>query len=164
YYPNANGLARGTRGVSVIGRLRAGATIDAARRDLAALERQLSEQFPATNAGTSAEVLDLRESIVGPIRDRLALLFGAVAAVLLIACANVANLQLARGAARARELSVRAALGAGRRRIAQQLLTESVVLALVGGAVGIALASALTRGIVALLGAQLPVDPTTIGL
>jgi predicted permease len=164
YYPNANGLARGTRGVSVVGRLKTGVSIDAARRDLGAIEHQLSEQFPVTNAGTGSEVLNLRESIVGPIRDRLALLFGAVAAVLLIACANVANLQLARGASRARELSVRAALGAGRRRIAQQLLTESVVLALVGGALGTALASGLTKAIVALLGAQLPVDPTTIGL
>jgi predicted permease len=164
YYPNANGLARGTRGVSVVGRLKAGVSIDAARRDLASIEQQLSEQFPATNAGTGTEIIDLRDSIVGPIRDRLALLFGAVAAVLLIACANVANLQLARGASRARELSVRAALGAGRRRIAQQLLTESIVLALAGGALGIALASALTKAIVAMLGAQLPVDPTTIGL
>jgi predicted permease len=164
YYPNANGLVRGTRGVSVVGRLKPGVTIDVARRDLSALETQLAADFPATNAGTGAEITSMRETIVGPSRDQLSILLGAVAVVLLIACANVANLQLARGAARGRELSVRAALGAGRRRIAQQILTESVVLALVGGVISVAFASGLTKGVVALIGAQLPVDPTTIGL
>jgi putative ABC transport system permease protein len=164
YYPNANGLARGTRGVSVVGRLKARTTIDAARRDLSAIEQRLAEQFPATNAGTGAEIISLRDTIVGSTRDQLAILLGAVAVVLLIACANVANLQLARGASRVRELSVRAALGAGRRRIAQQILTESLVLALAGGVVSIALAAGLTKGVVALLGSQLPVDPATIGL
>jgi predicted permease len=164
YYPNANGLARGTRGVSVVGRLKPRVTIDAARRDLAAIETRLASDFPATNAGTGAEVVSLRDTIVGPSRDQLAILLGAVGVVLLIACANVANLQLARGASRVRELSVRAALGAGRRRIAQQILTESIVLSLVGGVASIALAGGLTKGIVALIGSQLPVDPTTIGL
>ena len=164
YYPNASGLARGTRGVSVIGRLKPGATIDAARRDLSAIEKQLADEFSATNAGTGAEVISLRETIVGSSRDQLSILLAAVAVVLLIACANVANLQLARGASRVRELSVRAALGAGRRRIAQQILTESIVLALVGGVLSVALASGLTKGVVALIGTQLPVDPATIGL
>src|SRR5262249_7747159 len=157
YYPNANGLARGTRGVSVVGRLKPGATLDASRRDLAAIETQLAADFPATNAGTGAEIVSMRDSIVGPSRAQLSILLGAVAVVLLIACANVANLQLARGAARGRELSVRAALGAGRRRIAQQILTESIVLALVGGAVSVMFASALTKAVVALIGSQLPV-------
>src|SRR5262249_25654865 len=152
------------RGVSVVGRLKARTTIDAARRDLSAIEQRLADQFPTTNAGTGAEVISLRDTIVGSSRDQLAILLGAVPGGLLIACANVANLQLARGASRVRELSVRAALGAGRRRIAQQILTESLVLALAGGVVSIALAAGLTKGVVALLGAQLPVDPATIGL
>jgi putative ABC transport system permease protein len=164
YYPNANGLVRGTRGVSVVGRLKQGTSIDAARRDLSAIETQLASDFPVTNAGTGAEVVSLRDTIVGPSRGQLAILLGAVGVVLLIACANVANLQLARGASRVRELSVRAALGAGRRRIAQQILTESIVLSLVGGIASIALAGGLTKGIVALIGSQLPVDPATIGL
>ncbi len=164
YYPNANGLARGTRGVGVVGRLKAGVTLDAARRDLSALEKQLADAYPTTNAGTSAEVLSLRETIIGPSRTPLTILLGAVGVVLLIACANVANLQLARGASRVRELSVRAALGAGRRRIAQQLLTESVVLALFGGVLSVVLAVEMTKGVVALIGAQLPVDAATIGI
>src|SRR5262249_24821633 len=114
YYPNANGLARGTRGVSVVGRLKAGMTISVARRDLSAIESQLAAEFPTTNAGTGAEILSMRDTIVGPSRDQLTILLGAVAVVLLIACANVANLQLARGAARGRGLSGRAPLGRGR--------------------------------------------------
>ena len=164
YYPNANGLVRGTRGVSVVGRLKPGVTLEVARRDLSAIEKQLAAMYPSTNGGTDTEVLSLRETIVGPSRAPLGILLSAVAVVLLIACANVANLQLARGASRARELSVRAALGAGRRRIAQQLLTESVVLALLGGVISVALALGMTKGVVALIGSQLPVDPATIGL
>ena len=164
YYPNANGLARGTRGVSVVGRLKPGVTMDAARRDLEAIEKRLADAFPATNAGTSAEVVSLKDATVGSARAPLAVLLAAVGVVLLIACANVANLQLARGASRAREISVRAALGAGRGRIAQQLLTESVVLALVGGVASLALAAGMTKGLVALAGNQLPLDPATIRL
>ena len=162
YYPNAHGLDRGTRGIAVVGRLKTGVTIDAAQRDLQAIERRLAQAYPTTNAGTSAEIVSLREYTVGPARAGLFLIVAAVAAVLLIACANVANLQLARGASRARELSVRAALGAGRARIARQLLTESVLLALIGGAAGIAVAVAMTKGLVAVLGPLLPVDPASI--
>ena len=162
YYPNAHGLDRGTRGIAVVGRLKAGVTIDAAQRDLQAIERQLAQAYPTTNAGTSAEIVSLRDYTVGSTKAGLFIIVGAVLAVLLIACANVANLQLARGAARARELSVRAALGAGRARIARQLLPENVVLALIGGSVGLAVAFAMTKGLVALLGPLLPVDPATI--
>ena len=162
YYPNAHGLDRGTRGIGVVGRLKPGVTVEAAQGDLAVIERQLAQLYPATNAGTGAEVVSLRDYTVGPTRAPLYIILAAVAAVLLIACANVANLQLARGASRARELSVRAALGAGRMRIARQLLTESVLLSLVGGVAGVGLAFAMTKGLVALLSPMMPVDPSTI--
>jgi putative ABC transport system permease protein len=162
YYPNAHGLDRGTRGVFVIGRLAPGVTIDAARQDLGRISKQLEREYPTTNAGTGAQVTSLREFTIAGIRDRLLIMLGAVVVVLLIACANVANLQLARGASRARELSVRAALGAGRGRIAQQLLTENVVLSVVGGVAGLGLGVALTKALAALIGPQLPVDAMDI--
>jgi putative ABC transport system permease protein len=162
YYPNAHGLERGTRGVLVAGVLKPDVAIDAARKDLATIAKQLADEYPATNAGTGAEVVPLRDALVSGVRERLLIMLGAVFVVLLIACANVANLQLARGAARARELSVRAALGAGRARIAQQLLTENLVLSLAGGAAGLALGAALTKAIVALIGPQLPIDAQEI--
>jgi putative ABC transport system permease protein len=164
YYPNANGLDRGVRGVAVAGRMKPGVTIEAAQRDLSAVARQLEAEYPATNAATGADVLSLKELTVGDARESLLIILGAVALVLLIACANVANLQLARGASRARELSVRAALGAGRGRIAQQLLTESVLLSLIGGLAGLAVGWVLTKMLVAFVGPQLPVRPETIGL
>ena len=165
YYPNAHGLDRGNRGVWVVGRLAPGVTLDAARRDLATIEKRLAAMYPSTNAGTGTDVHSLADDTLGPVRPRLLLILGAVGLVLLIACANVANLQLARGAMRSRELSVRAALGAGRGRIAQQLLTESLVLAVVGGTAGILLAMALVPALTALLGPQLPVDdPSSIHL
>ena len=164
YYPNAKGLDRGVRGILVAGRLKPGVTIAAAQRDLSAIAKQLEQEYPATNAATGAEVISLKEQMVGRVRESLLIILGAVAVVLLIACANVANLQLARGATRARELSVRAALGAGRGRIAQQLLTESVVLSVIGGVAGLLIALGLTKALVALIGPQLPVDPADIRL
>ncbi len=164
YYPNANGLNRGVLGVAAAGRMKPGITIEAAQRDLSAVARQLEQEFPATNAASGADVLSLKELTVGSVRESLLIILGAVALVLLIACANVANLQLARGASRTRELSVRAALGAGRGRIAQQLLTESVVLSLIGGVAGLAVAAALTKLLVVLVGGQLPVQPGDIRL
>jgi putative ABC transport system permease protein len=164
YYPNAHGLDRGVRGVAVAGRLKPGVSLDAAQRDLSAIMRQLEREYPATNASTGAEIISLREYLVGRVRESLLIILAAVGVVLLIACANVANLQLARGAARARELSVRAALGAGRRRLAQQLLTESVLLSLVGGVLGIVLALAMRKGLATLIAPQLPVDEPDIRL
>ena len=164
YYPNANGLDRGVRGVAVAGRMKPGVTVEAAQRDLSAVARQLEQEFPATNAASGADVLSLKELTVGSVRESLLIILGAVALVLLIACANVANLQLARGASRARELSVRAALGAGRGRIAQQLLTESVVLSLIGGVAGLAVAAALTKVLVVTVAGQLPIQPGDIRL
>jgi putative ABC transport system permease protein len=164
FYPNAGAFERGQRGVSGLGRLAPGVTIDAAQRDLAGVARQLEQEYPATNAGTGADVIGLRDQLVVRVRDRLYVILAAVAIILLIACANVANLQLARGAARTRELSVRAALGAGRGRIAQQLLTESAVLSLIGGAVGVAMAFGFIKVLVATIGPSLPVDVSQIRL
>ncbi|HEY2165161.1 MAG TPA: ABC transporter permease, partial [Gemmatimonadaceae bacterium] len=164
YYPNAHGLDRGTRGISAVGRLKPGITVAAADLDLKAIERRLADDYPTTNAGTSADVVSLKEFGVAQSRPRLLLMLAAAVIVLLIACANVANLQLARGASRAREMSVRAALGAGRGRMARQLLTESVVLSLIGGVLGLAVAFGLTKVLVSLIGSQLPVDQRTIGV
>jgi predicted permease len=162
YYPNAHGLDRGTRGIWVVGRLKPGITVATADRDLKAIERQLANDYPTTNANTSSEVVALKEFGVAQARPRLLLMLAAALVVLLIACANVANLQLARGASRTREMSVRAALGAGRVRMARQLLTESVVLSVVGGVIGLAVAFGLTKVLVSLIGSQLPIDRRTI--
>jgi putative ABC transport system permease protein len=159
YYPNANGLQRGNRGVSAIGTIKSGVSLENAQRDLAALAKRQEEAYPTTNKGFSVELQSLKDQIVGPTRTPLYIVFAAVAMVLLIACANVANLQLARGAARHRELSVRAALGAGRSRIAQQLLTESVLLSLLGGLAGVAIAVVGTKWLATVLVSQLPIDP-----
>src|SRR6185369_6058536 len=160
YYPNASGLARGVRGVAAMGLLKPGVTIANAERELIAFAKQQADAFPTTNKGFGVELVALKDQIVGPSRDPIYIVFGAVVVVLLIACANVANLQLARGAARYRELSVRAALGAGRTRIAQQLLTESMILSLVGGAAGVGLAVAGTKWLTTALASALPVNGT----
>lgn len=145
YYPNAGGLDRGSRSIWAIGRLKPGVARAAAQTDLAAIAHRQAELYPETNAGAGAEVQSLKEFVVGPTRAALYIVFAAVGVVLLIACANVANLQLARGTTRQRELSVRAALGAGRGRIVRQLLTESIALSLIGGAAGLALALGGTK-------------------
>jgi putative ABC transport system permease protein len=162
YYPNAKGLERGNRGILVAARLKPNATLDAGQRDLATIAKQLESEYPKLNAGTGAEAISLKETVVGGVRESLLIILGAVGLVLLIACANVANLQLARGAARSRELSVRAALGAARGRIAQQLLTESVVLSVIGGIAGLGVALGLTKVLATLVGPQLPVPTTDI--
>jgi putative ABC transport system permease protein len=160
YYPNASGLERGTRGMLALGLLKPGVTIANADRDLKALAKHQEEAFPTTNKGFGVELQSLRDQVVGSSRTPIYIVFGAAVVVLLIACANVANLQLARGSARHRELSVRAALGAGRGRIAQQLLTESAMLSLIGGAAGVGLAIAGTKSLRAALTNVLPVNGT----
>jgi predicted permease len=148
---------RDGRWLQVVGRLKAGVTPDQGRADADAMLTRLASTYPASNAGwTSSSVERLRDSLVGPVRRGLLVLFGAVGLVLLVVCVNVANLMLVRGTARERELALRAAIGAGRGRIVRLLLTESLLLALCGGLLGVLAAWWGVRGLVALSGEYLP--------
>ena len=119
-----------------IGRLAPGATVASAQRDLDGIMERLEREFPQESEGWRAEVISLRQDLVGNLQRPLEVFAAAVLLLLIIACANVANLTLTRGAARQRELAVRTALGAGRGRIVRQLVTESLVLSLIGGVLG----------------------------
>ena len=135
-----NILERGNHpGFRVLGRLKNGVTLEQARADFDTIARNLEKQYPDNNTGRRVTMDTLLESAVGNYRSNLYVLFGAVACVLLIACANVAGLLLARGTGRQRELGMRAALGASRFRLTMQLVTESVILAFVGAAAGVLL-------------------------
>jgi len=136
---------RGSHWAQAIGRMKPGIGINTARADLKLIAKQLEKSYPDSNDKVGAEVVSLRDNLVGSSRGTLFTLLAAVGVVLLIACANVANLLLSRAMARQKEMAVRIAMGAGRLRLVRQLLTESLSLSIVGGALGVALAWGLIR-------------------
>jgi putative ABC transport system permease protein len=140
YAPNDEMNTRGNHYIDVVARLKPGVSIEAAGTEMSGIAKQIEQQFPE-NKGLGTKVVTVREQLVGDVRSALLILLGAVAFVLLIACANIANLMLARATAREQEFAVRSAMGAGRRRLLVQLLVESLPIAVLGGAGGLLLAS-----------------------
>lgn len=160
---------RGIRWMSVVARLKDGITVQQAQNETSLQLKQLESAFAVTNAGWgSSTVVSMRDAIVGNVRPALLVLFGAVALVLLIACANISNLLLARGTSRLREMAIRSAIGAKRSRVVRQLLTESLLMAVAGSFAGLLLASGMIRLLVAMSAGTIPyaqqigIDPVVV--
>jgi putative ABC transport system permease protein len=147
---------RDNHNYGVIARLKPGISLEQAKAELETISNHLAQQYPKDDKGWGATAIPAREDLVGDVRSALLILLGAVAFVLLIACANVANLVLAKMLSRRKEIAVRSALGASRRRLLQQVLAETVLLAIAGGALGLFFAHYGTMFIVKLVGQQLP--------
>ncbi|HEX6058013.1 MAG TPA: ABC transporter permease [Gemmatimonadaceae bacterium] len=145
-------VPRGARSFTAIGRLRPGIALERARKEVSTIAARLAAEYPSQNAGHGVELVPLKEQITAPSRPALLMLLGATGLLVLLACANVANLLVARGAARERELALRAALGAERSRLVRQLLAESALLAIAGGALGVAIAAWASPVLVSLAG------------
>jgi predicted permease len=143
-------------GMDAIARLKPGVTVEQARADMDGIARTLSAEYPDADKTAGITLMPMKEQMVGDVRPFLLILLGAVGFVLLIACVNVANLQLARSTGRAREFAIRTALGASQPRVIRQLLTESILLGLAGGAFGLVLAQWCTRAALAVLPEALP--------
>jgi putative ABC transport system permease protein len=150
-------------GIIVLGRLKPAATREQARTEMLGITKRLEQQYPDYNTGTSADVVPLQEQMVQNVRPALILLLGAVSFVLLIACANVANLLLSRAAARGREVAIRTSMGATRGRVVRQLLTESVLLSLAGGLLGLLFAWASLGPLLRISAGTVP-DVFAVGL
>jgi putative ABC transport system permease protein len=152
YQPTQNQLTRRyMHGTNLIARLKPGVNETEAQSQLGVITARIADQFKESHTGTTLRLIPLQEQVVGQVKPILMLLLAAVGFVLLIACANVASLLLTRSLARQKEVAIRAALGASRWRVARQLLTESVLLSLIGGAAGVLLAYGGTAGLVAML-------------
>jgi len=147
---------RDNHNYGVIARLKPGVTLEQARAEMNTISDRLAQQYPKDDKGWGATAIPLRQDIAGDVRAPLLILFGAVAFVLLIACANIANLVLAKTLSRRKEIAIRAALGASRRRLLQQVLAETVLLALAGGMLGLVVAHYGIRFILRFVGEQLP--------
>ena len=143
-------------GLDAIGRLKPGVTLQQAREDMERVSRDLTAAYPDVNSGKKANILSLKDEMVGNMRPILFILLGAVAFVLLISCVNVANLLLARSTVRQNEFAIRIALGAGQHRVIRQLLTESLLLSLIGGALGLVVAKFGTTAALAAVPRTLP--------
>src|ERR1700677_5282911 len=145
--------------MKVIGRLKPGITVEQARGEMNSIAKRLGEAYPVADKDSGITVVSLKQSMVAEIEPFLFVLLGAVGFVLLIACVNVANLVLARSTGRAREFAIRSALGASRGRVLRQLLTESTLIALAGGALGLLVAAWGTQAILGLVSDTLPRAP-----
>src|ERR1700722_3319986 len=174
HFTPADQAMRGSHYLSVVARLKPDATLDRARQEMNAIAKRLEQQYPDDNYRVGAVVIPMKEDLLGKTRVALFVLMGAAGCVLLIACANLASLLLARAVARKKELAVRAALGAGRTRLVRQMVTEATMLALAGGTLGLLFAQAGMTILARLVPTGLPntaqpaLDPTlllfTLGL